>query len=477
MLRKSNALDVFKRTASSLLVLAMIAGPSFADETATLSIKSIPNVNVRMYGFIENDLINDNTQMATGSKVVEELDNPTIPKASTYAGQHGETIDSIRNSRLGFDVTMPKTEYGLATEGIFEFDFLGNQAATITPGYTTAAPQTQSEANYFNNPTVRIRHAYLNVTYNDAWNAKIGQTWSLLGWQPYYFPSEAIVQPAVGQLYRRFAQTRLTNTTNLMDDSWTLESAIDAAKPAELDSALPEGHAGLRLASTKYKAVSGLGSSTPMVGLSLAASGAIIPIRESGAALSGVAHTDATPDLTGKVVALDALIPIIPSSDGKSTSNTLALTMEYSNGTGDGGLEVAGAAGGLSAPGDGAIGTTGVGPIDSGLAGVSKGGNLDLIHLQTYRGNFTYMWPGSHLANSLGYAETQVLNMSDFTPSASNIDRYQYCYVNMMYLPLTWLRFALEWAQIKDTYTNQNTGTNDRYAYDNRVQFTTYLTF
>ncbi len=56
MLRKSNALEAFKRTASALLALAMIAGPSFADEPATLNIKSIPNVNVRIYGFIENVL-------------------------------------------------------------------------------------------------------------------------------------------------------------------------------------------------------------------------------------------------------------------------------------------------------------------------------------------------------------------------------------------------------------------------------------
>ena len=77
-----------------------------------------------------------------------------------------------------------------------------------------------------------------NLTYNDARNAKIGQTWSLLGWQPYYFPSEADVQPNVeAQLYRRFGQVRLTNTTKLLGDDWTLESAIDAAKPAELGSA------------------------------------------------------------------------------------------------------------------------------------------------------------------------------------------------------------------------------------------------
>jgi hypothetical protein len=460
-----------KRMLAVVLAAGMMCGNwAFADENAQLTVKSIAGVNIRMYGFIENDLINDSTQLE-GNKVVEELDNPTVPKANTYAGQHHETIMSIRNSRLGFDVTMPKTEFGLATEGIFELDFLGNQASNFTPGQ--APPTGQAERDFFNNPTVRVRHAYVNITYNDMWNAKIGQTWSLLGWQPYYFPSEAIVQPAVGQLYRRFSQIRGTNTLNLLGGDWTIETAIDAAKPAELGSGLTEEHAGIRFASTKYKAVSGIGSSTPMVGMSIAASAALIPVRTSGQPLTAGGPIDHTPNSNGSVVAFDALIPIIPSSDGKSTSNTLALTAEYSNGRGEGGLEVAGATGGIGAAADGTIAATGVGPLDSGIAGVSRGGNLDLIHIETYRGNLTYMWPGSHVANSVGYAATEVMNLSDYAPSIAQIPKYQYYYGNVMYLPLTWLRFALEWAQIKNTYND----VNNRHAYDNRIQFTTYLTF
>jgi hypothetical protein len=434
-------MGALRRLSASLLALTVVTVPVLADETATLTIKSIPNVSVRMYGFVENDLINDSTQGLT-----EELDNASIQKANTYAGQHHSTIMSVRNSRLGFDVSMPKTENGLETEGIFEFDALANSAGT-------------AQRDIYNNGTIRIRHMYANIT-DDQWNAKIGQTWSLLGWQPYYFPSEAIVQPAIGQLYRRFAQVRVTNTQKLMNGDWTFESAIDAARPAELQSGLTTEHAGIRLASTKYKAVSGLGSSTPLVGLSVAASGAIIPIR--------TATLGAT---NGTVVAFDALVPIIPSSDGKSPSNTLALTAEYSNGRGDGGLELAGATSGVSAAADPAS-PNGVGTLDSGMAGTSNG-TLDLIHFQTYRSNLTYMWPGAHWANSIGYAETQALNIGDFGAGTGLIPRYQYYYGNVMYLPLTWLRFALEWAQIKNTYND----TANRFAYDNRIQFTTYLTF
>jgi hypothetical protein len=446
MFKKDKVADVFKRLASSFLALSIVAGPVLADETATLTIKNIPNVSVRMYGFIENDLINDSTQGLT-----EELDNPTIAKANTYAGQHHNTIMSVRNSRLGFDVTMPKTENGLETEGIFEFDLLGNPSAT-------------AQRDIYNNALFRVRHAYVNIT-DDQWNAKIGQTWSLLGWQPYYFPSEAIVQPAVGQLYRRFAQMRVTNTQKLMGDDWTLETAIDAARPPELQSGLTEEHAGIRLASTKWKAVSGLGSSTPMVGASAALSGALIPIR-----------TGTLGNANGTVVAFDALVPIIPSSDGKSPSNTLALTGEYSNGRGYGGLELAGATSGVPSPTDGTAATGIVGPVgalDTGMTG-SVNGVLDLIHFQTYRANLTYMWPQAHWANSVGYAETQALNLANYGAGTGLISQYQYYYGNVMFLPLSWLRFALEWAQIKNTYANDAA---NHYAYDNRIQFTTYLTF
>jgi hypothetical protein len=444
MLRKSNALDVIKRMASSLLALVLLGGTTVhADETATLSIKSIPNVNVRMYGFVENDLINDSVQGLT-----EETDNPTIPKANTatYAGNHHQTIMSIRNSRLGFDVTMPKTEYGLETEGIFEFDLLGQSAAT-------------TQRDTYNNAVLRVRHVYVNIT-DDQWNAKVGQTWSLLGWQPYYFPSEAIVQPAVGQLYRRFAQIRVTNTQKVMNGDWTVETAVDAARPPELQQGVTEEHAGIRLASTKYKAVSGLGSSTPMVGASLALSGALIPVR-----------TAAVGTANGTVGAVDMLLPIIPSSDGKNPSNTLGLTAEYSNGRGYGGLELAGASADLAAAS--AVSLDGATNLDSGIAGLSHG-NLDLLHYQTYRSNLTYMWPGAHFANSIGYAATETMNLGDYNGTTTGgILKYQYYYGNVMYLPLTWLRFALEWAQYKDTYND----VANRYAYDNRIQFTTYLTF
>src|SRR5689334_19400350 len=64
-------------------------GFAHADENAQLTVKAPANVSIRMYGFIENDVINDSTQGFT-----EEMDNNLVAKANTYAGQHHRTIMS-----------------------------------------------------------------------------------------------------------------------------------------------------------------------------------------------------------------------------------------------------------------------------------------------------------------------------------------------------------------------------------------------
>lgn len=449
---KSSRGERLRALMAVILAGGMMTGSAFADENAQLTVKSIPNVNIRMYGFVETDVINDSAQGLT-----EELDNAAVAKASTYAGQHHRTIISARNSRLGFDVGMPKTDGGLATNGVFELDFMGNQAVNAAPGTT---PGTQTERDFFNNPTVRVRHAYLNMSYQD-WNAKFGQYWSLLGWQPYYFPSEPIVQPAIGQFYRRFPQVRVTNT-HVFNDAVSLETAFDAAKPADFDSGLTDYHAGLRVASTKIKSAAGLSSGSSMVGLSAGVSAAYIPVHTSSSTA------------TGSAVVFDVHIPIIPSSDGKSMANNLSLTGEFGSGQGIGGLELAGATGGVGAVSSAVlpVGSTS-GPLDSGIAGVDTNRNIQLIHFQTWRTNLTYVLPNPKWALGAGYAETRTTNLQVFGAGTGLIPRYQYYYGNAFYMPLSWLKWAVEWAQIKNTYNDAN----NRFAYDNRIQFTTYISF
>ncbi len=437
---------------AALFAAYLGAGAAMGAETATVTVSKLKDLNIRMYGFVENDLILDSTE-----GLCEEQGNNAIPTRSTYAGSHQRLIESVRNSRLGFDLTLPRTESGLQSEAVIELDFLGNNAPNTTPGST---PGKQSERDFFNNPAARVRHAYINLT-QDRSNLKIGQYWSLLGWQPYYFPAEPIVQPGVGQLYRRFGQVRYTHTLPMGGD-WTFESAADIARPAEINAGVPEAHAGFRLASTRTKAAALQGSNGSMVGLSAAVSGAYIPVR-----------TDKG-NQNGGAVAFDVFIPILASPDGQSKSNNLSILGEFSAGEGVGGLELSGLTAGVpAAPYGGGI-------LDSGVAGINQNGNVELIHFRTFRGSVAYTFPGAKWSASAGYAQVEALNLNRFSNALNGnggglgfIPRIQYGYLSLFYDPLAWLRVGAEYSTTQDTYNDPN----NRYAINNRVQLTTYFVF
>ena len=88
------------------LVAALAAAPVLADQTATVSVSKLKDLNIRMYGFVETDVIADTTQGFT-----EEMDSTLVARSNTYAGQNHRTQMSVRNSRLGFDLTMPKMDF------------------------------------------------------------------------------------------------------------------------------------------------------------------------------------------------------------------------------------------------------------------------------------------------------------------------------------------------------------------------------
>ncbi|HEX4046621.1 MAG TPA: hypothetical protein VH309_02240, partial [Elusimicrobiota bacterium] len=347
-----------------------------------------------------------------------------------------------------------------SARAVFELDFLGNNGTNATPGNT---PGAQTERDFFNNPTVRVRHAFVDVskafTPEDASKTTIGQTWSLLGWQPYYFPGEAAILPGVGQLYRRFAQARETWTH--VSGDWMLETAVDAAKPAEMNSGSPEWHGGARISSTKDKGASISGASTSMVGLSAGVSGAVIPVR-----------TQSIGSPTGGAVAVDVLVPLIPSSDGKSRDNTLIWAAEGVTGTGVGGLEMAGLTFGV--PGVAAATPNAGTAIDSGIAGLDATGNVELIRMRSYRTHLQYSrrkWSAS-----VGYAQVEARNLDRFGSGAAALTLYpklQYAYVAAFYDAAAWLRFAGEVNQTKATYNDPN----NRYARNNRYQLSAYFMF
>lgn len=445
-----------------------------ADGNAPLLVTTsfLKGASLRLYGFVEADSIYDTTQSLT-----EEPDNNLIQRrtvapgsggastANNIAGQRGREEMSVRNSRLGGEITIPTTDSGWKTKGIFEIDFLGNQGVTTAPGTT---PGTQTENNFFNNPALRVRHAYVDLTKGEL-NYKIGQTWSLFGWQPYYFPGETGVLPTPGMLYRRFAQGRVTDTHRIAD-GWNLETAADAAKPAEMNSGSPEWQGGVRVVSTKITGASINGAYTSMVGLSAALSGVLVPTRTTNIG-----------NPTGQGAAFDFFIPIIPSSDGKSRDNTLVLGGEAGAGTGIGGLEYAGLS--LGVPGLGATAPGADGGIDPGIGGVNSAGDFQLLQVRAFRAHLQYSL--KQWATSFGYSQVEARNLSAFSSLLTNnaaqnlalvnglAPKIQYGYVSVMYDPLDWLRFSAEVSQTRDTYNDAN----NRYAANNRYELSAYFKF
>jgi hypothetical protein len=429
------------------------AGRAAALEPLTIGTSSLKDATLRLYGFVETDSIYDTTQSFNEEQGNNAVQTRTAAGggAENWAGKHARDQMSVRNSRLGLEFNVPAADNGLKAKGVLEMDFLGNNGTNATPGN---APAAQTERDFFNNPTARIRHAFVDVT-KDELSLKIGQTWSLLGWQPYYFPGESIVQPGVGQLYRRFAQVRFTDTHPFGD--WALESAADMAKPAEMASGSPEWHGGLRFASTKIKGASISGAGTSMVGLSAAVSGAIIPVRTANAE-----------NPTGGAVAVNFLVPIIPSADGKDRSNTLIWAGEYMTGSGVGGLEYSGLT--LGVPGVTKTAATGT-AIDSGIAGVNNGGNVELIRYRAFRTHVQYSL--AKWSVSTGYAQVEGRNLDRYAFSNTIMPKIQYGYVAAFYDPVNWLRFAFEANQTKDTYNDAA----NRYATNNRYQASAFFLF
>ena len=440
------------------LAVAVAAAPVLAGEDLNLRIGTAKDLNLRVYGFVETDVIADTTQGFS-----EAQGNSLVPPPNAaaggpnFAGRRHRTELSVRNSRLGFDFTAPESDSGLKTAAKIELDFLGNQGPNTAPG---ATPGAQSEAVYFDSPTARVRHAYVDLA-DAGWDVKIGQTWSLLGWQPIYFTGESAVMPTPGELYQRFPQVRATRTLPLRGD-WTIEAAADAAKPAEMNSGSPDAHAGLRLASTGIKAASLNGADTTMVGLSAAVSAALVPLATNGIG-----------DPTGEIYAFDFAVPLIASRDGKERAGNLLWIGEYMNGSGAGGLELTGLS--LGVPGIAAA-TPGAGSsIDPGIAGVNLSGNAELIRYQSLRSHLQYS-PNDQWAFSAGYAQIEGLNLSHFargTAAYAIAPKIQYGYVSAFYDALRWLRFGAELNQTRCTYNDPGS----RFATNNRFQFSAYFIF
>ena len=279
-----------------------------------------------IYGFAEGDMIRDSTRSYN-----DGVNNGVIAHPLTQAYDNPRLQFTIRNSRLGFKAETPVIG-GIRATGVLEFDLFGNQPSINggggSSGQAPGAGDT-TEAAYFNNAAFRVRHAYVKL--EDAFvDLLAGQAYHLLGWQNYFFSASCGFLGLPNELFNRTVQVRLSHTFE--SNPINLDVAAAAFRPAQRDSALPDGEGGARLAFNHWKAMTTPGSGgTGALPAAIGVSGLVRTFK-----VDPYAPLPAPPiHLTGWAVAGDILLPIIPVIDSTDRGNALTITGEFVTGTGD----------------------------------------------------------------------------------------------------------------------------------------------
>jgi hypothetical protein len=404
---------------------------------------------LQMGGFVETDLIKDNRGSFT-----EVVGNSPVDRPDTAAGQKGRTQMSVRNSRLSFNVMAPPVD-NWKTRAYFEYDLLG---------YEPSPGKGISEAGYFNNPTFRARHLYVNAE-SEGLQILTGQTWALLGWQPYYFVPTLQVSPIPGELYSRTAQIRVTESMNA-SEATMLQFAAGVMRPPQRDSGMPSLEAGARIAFSNRTAgftagPTGAMKAQPMsIGISGTYRDFEVPSTISDTTSSSTSYK-------GSAVAVDALIPILASSDGKDVSNTLMLGGEFTNGVGYGD-QFSGWTGNQPNPlnSSGAVPDSNVN-LDAGIGGFDSSQNFSLLKLQSYNIYLQYFLPSSS-KSWISAGSTQLVsgNISDMKVANGGKVAYnktEATFLNFEHELSQQIRIGIEYARIHTVYTDDVDNDNTRY--------------
>jgi hypothetical protein len=356
---------------------------------------------VTFYGFIEADYITDSTRSyndAIGANLVARDD--------TYEGRVGRTQFSMRNTRLGLLFESPALG-GIHPSALLEADFFGNQ-----PG----SPPDVSEASYFGNPALRIRHAYLKLQ-GGLVDVLAGQTYDVFGWQNYFSPCSVEFLGLPNQVFSRSTQLRLGRTFGA-GGPISLDVAVSAARPAQRDSTVPDLQAGIRLGVNGWKGITTPGNVGTIVSpLSVGVSGVSRQFKVDAFAPPPPQRSN---HISGWGVSVDALVPVIPAASADDRGNRLTLIGSFVMGTGIADLITAG--GGarfptLQNPGQATPPPVYSPDIDNGLVTFDLLGVLHTIDWQAYKvGLQYYLPPTGRVILSLNYTHAHSKNLRQLFP-------------------------------------------------------------
>jgi hypothetical protein len=261
---------------------------------------------VTFYGEVRADFIYDTTR-SYGDTIGSGL----VAREDTYEGTVGRFQASTRSTRFGIAADA-KTIGGVTPSAVIEADFAGDQPTSNTGG---------SERSYYDSPSLRLRHGYLNLE-NDYLNVLIGQTDDVFGWQN--TPSSTF----------RHTQFRLSQSF-LASSPVGIDVAVAALRPAQRDSRIPDGQAGLRITGNRWRGIYARDGVPSLRKLSLGVSGVA---RQFDVDAFTPPPTQTSNKVVGWGLSVDAMVPVIPAKDEYDRSNSLTIAGSYVTGTGIGDL-------------------------------------------------------------------------------------------------------------------------------------------
>lgn len=390
-----------------------------------------------IFGFAQADVMWFSTQSFN-----DYAGNLQVARPDTYAGQHGRTEFSARDSRLGFRIQAPELPW-MRASALLETDFLGP---------TNAIGSGISEASFFNNPVLRIRHAYFKLE-TPAIDILFGHTWHLFGFQPSFVPADVQWSGVVGSLFARTMQLRISKT--FRTKPVTLELAVSGNRPPQRDSLWPEFEAGARLSFNKWSGVHTLyvtATTTMAASIGVSADVRHVSVPQFSATPQG------TVESTGYGIAVDAFLPIIPGTAEKR-DNALSIVGEFVSGQGINDMYV-GLVGGVSNPplpaAMGMAPPTYSSGSDPGLVVFDKNGDLQMPHWMTFIVGVEYYLPkvGSRLGLFANFARSQLLDSDLYVNPAKVRDNEMFYNAGLFFDLSQAVRVGADWAYFDDQYAD-----------------------
>ena len=436
---------------SAMRDISATSGTKAAVDTNTLVLGKFATT---IYGFVEADAIHDSTEGLNDLQ-----GNSLIARNETFAGQHGQLIGTIRNSRWGIRIKAPEF-HGIRVSGMIEMDFLGNVGSV---GYPPGAGQI-SENSFFSSAGIRERHINVKVE-TPVVDFLVGQWWALFGMQPYYTPNTVDFQGVPLEVYSRRPQLRISKI--IKTEPINFETHIAALDPVQRASEAPEMQAALRLVVNKWKGKVTHGSTgTAIEPASFAVSGDMKYVKLPTPLASTGAVTNTT-DLVGTGIAVDAFVPIIPASDGGKSGNNLSFTGEFATGYGIAD-QYTGLTGGVTFPGSTPAGSTTPNypqNIDNGIATLDSNNKPHFIQWYTSLFGLEYYFPIKDgkiwVAANYGHGESP--NTAQFMGTAKHVrTSLDWVDANVFFEPVPGFRAGISYGRTWDNYEDKQQAINDR---------------